>query len=174
MRTPTDILREEHRVILLALDALEGAARRTTEGRALHDGWWAGLIEWFRAFADRSHHAKEERSLFPAMEKAGVPREGGPIGVMLEEHARGRALVQAMADAVPGGRPALAREFARLLREHIDKENGVLFPMADAVLEDPAQDGLRREFAAVEAEQGPAAESAHAETLLGRLTAALA
>ena len=174
MKMPTEILREEHRVILLALDTLEAAARRTTDGRPLDDGWWTGLIEWLRAFADRSHHAKEERSLFPAMEKAGVPREGGPIGVMLEEHARGRAIVQAMADAVPAGRPALAREFVRLLRQHIDKENGVLFPMADAVLDDPAQQGLRREFAAVEAEQGPAAGSAHAESLLAGLACALA
>jgi len=89
--TPTDLLREEHRVILRALDLVETAARGLTAGTVLPEVWWLEIIAWLRGFADRNHHAKEETSLFPAMVKAGVPSMGGPIGVMLEEHERGRA-----------------------------------------------------------------------------------
>jgi hemerythrin-like domain-containing protein len=39
------------------------------------------LIGWLRGFADRTHHAKEERSLFPALAAAGISSEGGPIEV---------------------------------------------------------------------------------------------
>ena len=39
MPTPTDILREEHRVILRALDVLETAAARLVGGRSLPEGW---------------------------------------------------------------------------------------------------------------------------------------
>ena len=70
------------------------------------------------------------------MVKAGVPSEGGPIGVMLEEHTQGRVLVQAMAAAGPAERPAVARRYIRLLRDHIEKENGVLFPLADSILDE--------------------------------------
>ena len=128
MRNPTDVLRDEHRVILRALDVLE---RAIGPGKAIADGWWEAAVAWLRAFADRNHHAKEERSLFPAMVKAGVPSEGGPIAVMLDEHAQGRALIAAIADRVGPGRVAAARDYVDLLRAHIDKENDVLFPLDD-------------------------------------------
>jgi hemerythrin-like domain-containing protein len=171
--TSTDVLREEHRVILRALDLLEAAARRLAAGTPLPEGWWPEIIEWLRGFADRNHHAKEERSLFPAMVKAGVPLSGGPIGVMLEEHERGRALIRAMEAGEPAARAARAREYVTLLREHIEKENSVLFPLADAVLDDRAQAALARDFEGVEAEQGREASVPHAEAAVERLHAAL-
>jgi len=174
MPTPTDVLREEHRVILRALGVLETAAARLAGGRPLPEGWWPEIIWWLRAFADKNHHAKEETSLFPAMVKAGVPSVGGPIEVMLEEHQRGRALVRAMEAAEPAARAAKAREYVTLLREHIEKENGVLFPLADAVLDEAAQRALQREFEALEAEQGRDASIPHAEAAVERLAAALA
>lgn len=174
MPMPTDVLRDEHRVILRALDVLEMAAAQLARGRPLPDGWWQEIVAWLRSFADKNHHAKEEAALFPAMVKAGVPSEGGPIAVMLEEHERGRALVRAMEAGDAAARSAKAREYIALLREHIDKENGVLFPMADAVLDDRAQGALAREFEAVEAEQGRDASIPHAEAAVERLQAALA
>jgi hemerythrin-like domain-containing protein len=174
MPTPTDILREEHRVILRALDVLETAAARLVGGRPLPEAWWPEIIAWLRGFADRTHHAKEESSLFPAMVKAGVPSAGGPVGVMLEEHERGRALVRAMEAGEPAARAAKATQFVALLRQHIDKENGVLFPLADAVLDEGAQRGLQREFDAVAAEMGQDASIPRAEAAVERLVAALA
>jgi len=174
MKTPTDVLRDEHRIILEALDVLDAAAERLARGGALPDGWWPELIEWLRAFADRNHHAKEERSLFPKMVKAGVPSEGGPVGVMLEEHTQGRALVQAMATGAPAERPDVARRYTRLLRDHIEKENGVLFPLADAVLDEAAQATLRGEFQGVADELGREASPDWAQATLDRLMAALA
>jgi hemerythrin-like domain-containing protein len=172
-REPTDVLREEHRVILRGLDALETAARRLETGGSLPEGWWEELLAWLRAFADRNHHAKEEQWLFPAMVKAGVPSEGGPIGVMLDEHVEGRALIQAMQSGEPAQRPAAARKYLHLLRQHIEKENGVLLPLAEAVLEAEAQHRMAREFAAVEAEQGPLATIPGGEEALARLIARL-
>lgn len=173
MPTPTEVLREEHRVILRALGVLEAAAARLAGGRPPPEGWWPETIAWLRAFADKNHHAKEESWLFPAMVKAGVPSDGGPIGVMLEEHQRGRALVRAMEAGEPASRAAKAREYVTLLREHIEKENGVLFPLADAVLDEAAQRALQREFEAVEADQGRDASIPHAEAAVERLAAAL-
>ena len=176
MRTvasPTQTLREEHRVILRAIVLVEVAAGRLDAGRALPAGWWDELLEWLRVFADRNHHAKEEAYLFPALAQAGVPAAGGPVGVMLEEHTEGRELVRLMAESPRAPRAAAARRYVHLLREHIDKENGVLLPLADAVLDPEAQLLVARAFEQVEAEQGLAASSEHAETLLDRLAAAL-
>ena len=156
MRSATDILRDEHCVILDWLGRLEVAAARLESGETLPEAQWIGLLDWFRAFADQRHHAKEENTLFPAIIAAGLPACGGPIDVMLEEHAEGRSLVAAMAEGRAAARAATARRYVRLLREHIAKENEILFPLADAVLDDAAQAALLREFAQADAELGAA------------------
>ena len=171
--SPTDLLREEHRVILKGLDLLERAAARASDGAVVADGWWAASVTWLRAFADRNHHAKEESALFPAMVKAGVPSDGGPIEVMLQEHVEGRRLVTAMDTGTGAARLAACRAYVGLLRAHIEKENAIVFPLADTVLDEQAVQGLRREFDAVEAEQGVAATLAGAEAALERLAAAM-
>lgn len=171
---PTDILRDEHRVILKTLTVLEKAASRLADARALPDGWWDRIIQFLRSFADRNHHAKEENLLFPALVTAGVPSEGGPIAVMLGEHIQGRALIQEMeATGDAAQRARAAQEYVHLLRDHIAKEDGILWPLAEAVLDEPVQQSLLREFRSVEAEQGRDASMEHAETVVKELGAAL-
>lgn len=172
-RTPTDVLRDEHVLIVRALDLLDTAAAPGAGGGATDGAWWAGIVAWLRGFADRNHHAKEECLLFPAMERAGVPAAGGPIAVMQEEHAEGRALINALDASVGVERAANARRYVELLRAHIDKENGVLFPLADAVLGDDAQRTLTREFDAVAADLGRLASESIALAELRALAAAL-
>lgn len=175
MKAPTATLRDEHMLILRALGLLEAAVELVERGRPIPGGWWAELIAWIRTFADRNHHAKEERALFPAMARAGVPAEsGGPIAVMLEEHVEGRALVQSMAAGEARPSAAAARRYIDLLRAHIDKENEILFPLADSVLDETAQAALRREFEAAAAEIGRDASPDYAAAVLQGLAAALA
>jgi hemerythrin-like domain-containing protein len=134
---PTDALREEHEKILTALRVLAAIADRDGPFPSDHV---AQLVAFFRGFADRCHHAKEEAALFPALEARGVPRQGGPIGVMLQEHEEGRALVGDIAEAAAEGDRARfvqeVRVFVDLLGGHIQKENQILFRMADRVLDD--------------------------------------
>jgi hemerythrin-like domain-containing protein len=103
------------------------------------------LLEFFRGFADWCHHTKEEGVLFPALEQVNIHREGGPLGVMLFEHKEARALLHRMADAVPhihDNRGAhtqfvqAAHSYVQLLRDHIVKEDNVLFRMAETLLAD--------------------------------------
>lgn len=137
----TDVLIEEHRVIERVLDMLETTIRRIHDGQPVPDEFPAWSIEFLRHFADHCHHGKEEDILFPLLEQRGVPREGGPIGVMEYEHEVGRDCVKRMEQAIAegeGGLPkyaAAAAEFSTLLRQHIHKENNVLFPMAERCLQ---------------------------------------
>ena len=173
MKMPTDILRDEHELILRALECLDAAAALLAGNASLPEGWWDAMLCWLGAFADRAHHGKEERVLFPAMIRAGAPAEGGPIEVMLDEHTEGRALVKAMRESEPAGQARAARRYADVLRRHIDKENGVLFPLADAVIGQADQQAIGRAFAAVEAELGRVDPRAAADLELDRLAQAL-
>jgi hemerythrin-like domain-containing protein len=136
----TDTLKREHQMIERVLQLLEQSARLLQSHESLPDGLQAWTVDFLRRFADGCHHDKEERVLFPMLEERGVMRAGGPIGVMLREHEMGRDCVRRMAQALPGedhdpaAFAAAADEYVALLRQHILKENQVLFPMADAVL----------------------------------------
>jgi hemerythrin-like domain-containing protein len=173
MRSATEILRDEHHLILRALLSLETAAERLGVGSALPEGLWTGMIAWLRAFADRNHHAKEENALFPALIKAGVPAAGGPIDVMLEEHAEGRVLLATMYTGAPVDQAAAAHRYIRLLRDHIDKENSLLFPLADTVLDERDQVGVSRDFANTEIELGETASLALAQDTVAHFADAL-
>jgi hemerythrin-like domain-containing protein len=117
------------------------------------------IVEFIRLFADKTHHGKEEDLLFPAMEAAGFPRDAGPIGVMLMEHEQGRDFVSRLDKAVTqyknGERAAVdtlvrnARNYVHLLTQHIDKENNILFPMADSSIPIVKQETLLDEFKSV-------------------------
>lgn len=160
----TEILSQEHRIIeqvLSAVDVLADQARRT---RSLDGQSATQAIDFIRNFADRCHHAKEEDLLFKAMEAAGFARDSGPIAVMLHEHEQGRGWVREMVaaaeEASRGGAKAAgaidafveaAWSYVELLRAHIQKEDGVLYPMADRVLTAEAQAELLVGFERVEA-----------------------
>jgi len=138
----------------------------------------AGLIEFFRVFADRCHHTKEEDLLFPLLETKGLR---GPLGVMLSEHSAGRRLIQELsefADAYGNGAreagprwAAAARDYTALLREHIDKENNVLFQIAETVLTEAEQRDLVKAFDRLEEEKLGAGTHERLHALMDDLTA---
>jgi hemerythrin-like domain-containing protein len=150
----TDILMDEHRVIEQVLSCLEKLAERCEAGQKLDGASAREALDFLRNFADRCHHGKEEGYLFPLLEARGLPRQGGPTGVMLHEHEEGRRLIAAMAAAVEreaGGEFAgQARAYVRLLREHIGKEDHCLFPMAASILSDTDGESLAGFFKHVE------------------------
>jgi len=157
---PTEELSHEHQAILLAIRILEKMSERLETGAKLDPAHLEKAVDFIKVFADKCHHGKEEDLLFPAMEKAGIPRTGGPVGVMLHEHAEGRNYVKGMAEAIPGikkGDKAAARRFAEnarnygaLLSQHIFKEDHILYAMADARLTPAQQKELEACFADVE------------------------
>jgi len=152
-------LMDEHQGILRMLRILESVCKRLDAGRGVPAADPAAMVEFLQVFADRCHHAKEEGHLFPAMVAAGFPESAGPIPVMLADHDRGRAFVRGMADALQGkdgpAAPAFrgsARGYIELLRDHIRREDEVLYPMAVARVPAAALDGLVEAFEKVESE----------------------
>jgi hemerythrin-like domain-containing protein len=158
--TATEALKHDHRIIEKVLAVMEGLTKDTGE---ISVETWNKCLDFIRNFADKCHHLKEEKVLFPAMEEHGIDREGGPIGIMLAEHQEGRGYVKAMAEVLAESEkdPAAAKTillanaglYLRLLREHIQKEEEILFEMADDFINPEEQKKLLREFEEHEAEE---------------------
>jgi len=130
-------------VILGVLDAISRRLEEAGQTRRLPVKPLRDLLKFSRIFIDKCHHGKEERCLFPCLEKLGVPREGGPIGVMLQEHEIGRNLVKRiseMLDLYEKGAATIedvldpCQFYVELLTQHIQKENNILFPMGDNLM----------------------------------------
>lgn len=135
-----EMLMREHRNIERVVTALERAAAHLARGAPVRPAFFIEAAGFFADYADGVHHAKEEGVLFGAIVQSGMPASEGPIPVMLEEHVEARACTRALRTAgmrLEGGDLAAAkdvvsaaRRYAVLIRDHIAKEDEVLFPMA--------------------------------------------
>jgi hypothetical protein len=139
--TWTDLLKKDHETTERVLEAMArvfeapGGPSRTVMGDA---------VEYFTGYVDQCHNKKEENHLFPLIERLGVPRHGGPLGVMLQEHEDSQRLLASFAslgrayaagdNSVAGKLRATFNAYAELLKGHFWKENDILYPMAVRVM----------------------------------------
>ncbi|HEX2924128.1 MAG TPA: hemerythrin domain-containing protein [Chloroflexota bacterium] len=175
----TDILKHEHRAIESVLDSLDKAAEALKQGKEVPAWIFAGGLDFISNFADRCHHGKEEGRLFPMFGERGVSVQGGPIAVMLAEHDEGRRYAREAAESyakwTAGDRAAGAamadalRKYTALLREHIYKEDNILYPMGDRFLSEDDDQALVRQFDEVEEhEMGPGVHERY-HAMIGKL-----
>jgi hemerythrin-like domain-containing protein len=158
MTTPHPVLQlmDEHRIIESVLDAME----RQLAGfgsQPFPAKFFERALDFFSTFADGCHHYKEEVALFPMLKVHGVPEEGGPIGCMLHDHQFGRSCLSAIRsnfEAARGGSidaiDAVAKsaaDYIHMLRQHIVKEDNVLFRVAQQVITGADAEALRQHFA---------------------------
>jgi hypothetical protein len=156
-----ELLMADHEITERVFAAAEKAFARK-EGPSV--GFVANLRSYLVEYVDRVHNQKEERTVFPFLEQAGMPVHGGPIAVMLAEHARAKELVGAIDEAaravVVGDRSRLPDlkeafgEYAELCKGHFWKENDILYPMAARMLPPEVQARIVPGIEAVEAAAG--------------------
>ncbi len=149
MGKATDDLRTEHESILYVLKLLAKMLPDDPKD-AKHLSDCNDMVYFFKTFADKCHHGKEEIYLFPTLIERGIPKEGGPIGVMLREHDQGRGYIAQMTKALETDDAkaygTAAKLYADLLFRHIEKENDILFKMADQVLDGEMQQLMSEQF----------------------------
>lgn len=160
---PTEVLKKEHKIVLLVLNGAEREAKAIQNTNKVNVEKISKMVDFFRNFTDKCHHAKEEGYLVPKMEERGISRESKPISFMLKEHIKGREKVKAIAEALPkakkGDSSAIKSvkdnlfTYVQLLRGHIEREDDILFPMADRVFTAEDQEALGEAFEKVEAEE---------------------
>jgi hemerythrin-like domain-containing protein len=135
---PVRTLVDEHLVIkrLLALAPWIGGelSRRSDAGR-LAAGRTAArqAVEFIRSYADRFHHAKEEKILFSYFDP-GLQI----IASMNKEHETARGHVRQIEEGLASGDDSAAAvhlgAYCDLLQGHIRKEDEVLYPFLDSRL----------------------------------------
>jgi len=144
MSKTLNIIRDEHRSIAAILHGMEflvqniRARKKKVDPRVFH-----AMLYYLDTFSERIHHPKEDRFLFKAMRERSAEADTH-IADLEEEHARGedalRRLAQCLIRYEEGGErefPAFEREvenFVRNYRDHMRKEEDVVFPLAERLL----------------------------------------
>lgn len=157
MGKATEDLVKEHEAILHVLKILDKVI--DTNAARNQKAACVDLLFFLKTFADHCHHGKEENILFGELVRNGISNKGGPIGVMLRDHVQGRQFILRMTQALEMQDTQTfnhaAGQYRDLLRIHINKENMILFKLADQVLDDNKQSALYKRF------------TQHEETVIG-------
>ena len=131
-----ELLMDDHQAAERVIASLERAfAAQSAPAPALI----GAALDFFTHYLEGCHHQKEEQFLFPRLEARGLPRQGGPLAVMLMEHDQNRTLLAEFArlgtQYIAGDStqlPALQHvftDYAALMKQHFWKENDILYPM---------------------------------------------
>ncbi|MFM7298277.1 MAG: hemerythrin domain-containing protein, partial [Planctomycetota bacterium] len=136
--------RREPALVRRACGCLAALADDIEGGEALDLGAACDLLHFFELFVDEGHQRKEEEVLFRALLRTG--RMSGRVGELLAEHGSERcglgrmraALTEVAAGAHRGEVrfAEIAEGYTRAQLEHADKEDEVLLPLAEELLDE--------------------------------------
>ncbi len=163
----TQVMSDEHQLILRMITLVERNTELMEQGKFRNWQFFLDAVDFIRNYADRFHHAKEEDVLFIELVNNGMPAKQSPIEAMQMEHEQGRAFVRGLEEAAqqalagePGQIPLIAENakgYAELLRGHIDKEDTILYPLAERVLPEEVRERMLTAYDHAE-EQTPGLE----------------
>jgi len=165
---PIEELREEHGAIMKVFSILQAVGGKMKEqdpqdplDLLIFDAF-RRILEFLKVFVDQCHHAKEEELLFPAMTEADTGNRG-LIEELISEHEHGRRMIRSMEVASShtgqeggtsfGGLAETIKEYLQVFRNHIRKENAILFPEARDLLSHTTQGLMALEFQRIEEER---------------------
>ncbi|MFB3765563.1 MAG: hemerythrin domain-containing protein [Methanotrichaceae archaeon] len=136
----TEGLTDEHKEIAVFLAIIEEIANRlaSMKGARAEDLQW--LFEFNRDFVLRMHQGKEESLFFPVLRDIGVPED--PINILTGDHdaLRGiaktiRGLIEDYNSGDDGNVTSdlvdMLRFYAAFMKDHIEAEETVFYPIAD-------------------------------------------
>jgi hemerythrin-like domain-containing protein len=174
-------LKTEHQAVCQMLNVLEKSVLKLEQGEEVPLNILEEVLEFLTIFVDGCHHVKEEEILFPLLTKTGLPAWVRPITVMLGEHQQGRELIARFRQALDlikagdktGRAPLIevSRDYSTLMRQHMQKENTVLFMLADKLLDASTQQGVYDRFEDIEVNRLGAGTHERLHGVIDRLVA---
>lgn len=152
MKYASQMLREEHDRILLALDILEAMTGRLCVDRTVDPGDLYDMMQFINIYVNDYHNIKEETLYYPVLKKETAPFRNGAIRQIMQEHRQARQYCADLETALQTDRPqvdiivAAASAYIDLMRAHIQKENEMLLPLGDQIITGAEQADMAQAF----------------------------
>lgn len=157
MNNPIEILYEEHNIIIDAINIAHDL-RKIIYNSDLYEKQANSLLIFFREFADKCHHQKEETVLFPQMIKANELLESGVVQEMFENHEDFRELINEIEKSIKNRDYKNAQnkleEYTDALTDHIAVENEEVFEIAQTLFNENELEKIYYKFKDIDSEFG--------------------
>lgn len=157
MNNPIETLYEEHNIIIDAIN-IAYDLRKIIDNSDLYEEQANSLIMFFKEFADKYHHQKEETVLFPQMIKANELLESGVVQEMYENHEDFRKLINEIEKSIKNKDFENAQEkleqYIGALTDHIAVENEEVFEIAQTLFNEKDLEKIYYKFKDIDSEFG--------------------
>lgn len=140
MINPVDVLYQEHEIIKKVIDEVRNVVNAPLKNASEYEKTILEAITFFKTYADKYHHLKEEEILFPAMVQKSELLESGVIKEMLDNHEDFRLIISNIEKSLSEKKYAevklLILKYTEALLDHIAVENDEVFQMALTLFSD--------------------------------------
>jgi hemerythrin-like domain-containing protein len=159
---PTENLMQEHKKIIEILDIINKIAENIKHKKVFYPLDVEEITNFLTSFWDKCHNVKEEKALYPELISSGVQIEDKSIDGISNEHTMGRIYIKEMKYCIVNCKMGhdfscekLADclvNYSTLLRNHIQIEEEVIFPIINQTLTGKKQQEILRSFVEIEEE----------------------
>lgn len=144
------ILYDEHEVIVNALDVVQQAKFLIDKDEAQYEKTIRQLLDFFRNYADKFHHHKEEIILFPEMNKRNELLQDGVVKEMFNNHEDFREVLRKVEKYLDEKNYERVQQqldyYSEALLDHIAVENDEVFQMAETLFSDDELEKISHRF----------------------------
>ena len=152
------VLYNEHEIIKSVIGFRERISSLSKSDPQKYKNIVIELVNFFRNYADKFHHYKEEKLLFPLMCEKNEMLQESIVSEMLENHQDFRKLVTSIETEVNsdnyGESASLLSKYTEMLLDHIAVEDDELFQMAETLIDAEELDKLYYDFQDIDIELG--------------------
>jgi hemerythrin-like domain-containing protein len=158
MNRSLEVLYNEHEIIKSVINYREKLTALAKSNPIKYKEILTELISFFRNYADKFHHYKEEKLLFPLMCEKNEILKDNIIEEMLDNHQDFRELVKSVESSLESGNNeeslSILLKYTENLLDHIAVEDDELFQMAETLLDENELDKLYYDFQDIDRELG--------------------
>ena len=154
------VLFDEHEIIVNAIDTARQAKSLIEKDDVAYGKLIHQLIDFFRNYADKYHHFKEEEILFPEMAKRNDLLADGVIKEMFENHEDFREMIRNIESSLDEKKYSEAQQrlekYTEALLDHIAVENDEVFQTAESIFSEEELEKIYFRFEDCDRELGNA------------------
>jgi hemerythrin-like domain-containing protein len=144
----TELVTFDHVLIRRGLTVVDGMLKKLEDGQRIEILDAATILKFLRLFGDQYHQSMEESVLFPALLR--VAPHDTTLRQLVSEHGDERLLVAQIEEALMSKRGMVffssSRQLTTLLRDHCDREEAILYSLAEPCLSVEQDEAIVAEF----------------------------
>ncbi|MCC6837703.1 MAG: hemerythrin domain-containing protein [Bacteroidia bacterium] len=157
MNDPIKVLMNEHEIIVDASNLVKKMIA-VVDRSDLYKRSALQLLSFFRDYADKYHHHKEEEILFPEMVKQNELLASGVLQEMLENHEDFRGQLSEIEELIGQNNCSQAQQrfedYVDALADHIAVENEEVFEIAFSLFTEDEKEKIYYRFVDIDCELG--------------------